>query len=64
MPKPGQVTHLSAESVFEVEVKKRCRSLGANSRLKIEFVSLENIVNILALPIDNSPVIKIIVKKD
>ena len=53
--RPSQVTHLSAESVFEVEVKKRSWSLGANSRLKIELVSLENIVNILGFPVDNSP---------
>ena len=50
-----RVTHLSAESIFEVEVKEGGWSLGSNSRLKIEFVTLEDIVNILGLPVNNSP---------
>ena len=48
-------TNLSAEGVFEVEVEERCGSLGADSGLDVELVSLQNVVNILGLPVDDCP---------
>ena len=48
-------TNLSAEGVFEVEVEERCGSLGADGGLDVELVSLQNVVNILGLPVDDCP---------
>lgn len=48
-------TNLSAEGVFEVEVEERCRSLGADSGLDVELVALQNVVNILGLPVHDCP---------
>ena len=51
----SEFTHLSAESIFEVEVKERGGGLGANSRLEVELVAFENVVNILGLPVHDGP---------
>ena len=51
----SEFTHLSAESIFEVEVKERGWSLGSNSRLEVELVSLQYVVNVLGSPVDDGP---------
>ena len=41
------LTHLSAESVFEVKVKKRGGGLGANGSLQVELVAFQCVVHVL-----------------
>ena len=47
--------HLSAEWVFEVEVEDRAGGLAAEHILQVEFVSLQDVVDILGLPVNDCP---------
>ena len=49
------MTHLSAEGVFEVEVKNGAGNLAAKNILQVELVSLQDVVHILGLPVNNGP---------
>ena len=49
------LTHLSAEGVFEVEVKHGAGNLAAKNILQVELVSLQDVVHILGLPVNNGP---------
>ena len=48
-------TDLSAESVLEVEVKQRGGGLWSNGWLKVELVSLQDVINVFGLPVDDGP---------
>ena len=48
-------TDLSTESVLEVEVKQRGGGLWSNGGLKVELVSLQDVINVFGLPVHDSP---------